>query len=210
MDLHETIVYFVRHAESESGRKEDEPVRQLTPKGFEDSKIVSEILHREQIEAVISSPYVRAIQTLQDFASSMNIDIQIEEGFRERTLSGPEYIFGDQLFKAIEKVFSEPDFVFPGGESNNEAQQRGIQAMRKILNGYKGKKVAVGIHGNIMTLILNYYEKSFDFHFWKETTKPDIYKLRFIGEKIIEISRIWGSEVFQYPETNVVKGEKNE
>lgn len=40
-----------------------------------------------------------------------------------------------------------------------------------LLHKYKGKKIAIGIHGNIMTNIMNYFDDRYDINFWKTTTK---------------------------------------
>lgn len=47
------------------------------------------------------------------------------------------------------------------------------------MNAYGGKRVAIGTHGDIMTLILQRYDEHFDYHFWLGTTLPDIYRAEF-------------------------------
>lgn len=53
------------------------------------------------------------------------------------------------------------------------------------------QKVAIGIHGNIMALIMGRYDKRFDLAFWKRTTKPDIYRLTFTGSTLTAVDRLW-------------------
>ena len=45
--------------------------RPLTIKGKEDSKLVTDYLRDKDIEIVLSSPYLRAIETVKDFADSI-------------------------------------------------------------------------------------------------------------------------------------------
>ena len=68
---------------------------------------------------------------------------------------------------------------------------RGIKAINDVLNKYKGKNIAIGTHGNIMVLIMNYYDKKYDYLFWKGLEMPDIYKLSFEDAKLISVNKIW-------------------
>lgn len=180
-----TTLYFVRHAHSTY--TPDELGRPLSEKGFADAKKVTQALKKESIDAVVSSPYKRAVQTVERTAKYINKEIILEEDFKERKLAGEPVA---DFQEGIEKAWSDPSFSWPEGESNNDAQQRGIEATNRILKEYKGESVAIGTHGNIMVLIMNYFDKQFDFNFWKELTMPDIYKLSFEGNKFVSVQRI--------------------
>jgi len=56
---------------------------------------------------------------------------------------------------------------------------------------YEGKNIVVGTHGNIMVLMMNYFDPNYDFHFWRNLDMPDIYKLTFKGDKLKEVHRLW-------------------
>jgi len=118
-------------------------------------------------------------------------NIRIEEDLRERRLSGTS-LSNEQFWEAKRKVFAEPDFSFPGGESSAEAQQRAIRVIQRLLQEYGGKRIVVGTHGDIMTLMMNHYDYTFDFHFWKNTTMPDIYRLGFDANLALkQVARLW-------------------
>jgi 2,3-bisphosphoglycerate-dependent phosphoglycerate mutase len=59
------------------------------------------------------------------------------------------------------------------------------------LTRYEGNNIVIGTHGNIMVLIMNYFDEKFGFEFWKELKMPDIYKLTFDKSKLKEVNRIW-------------------
>jgi 2,3-bisphosphoglycerate-dependent phosphoglycerate mutase len=42
-----------------------------------------------------------------------------------------------------------------------------------------------------MVLIMNHFDKSYDYRFWKELEMPDIYKLSFEGGVLIKVKHIW-------------------
>ena len=80
-----TNLYFVRHAHSTY--TPDELGRPLSDKGQVDAEEVTQFLKKENIDIVISSPYKRAIQTVEGIAEFSDKEIIIDHGFRERILS---------------------------------------------------------------------------------------------------------------------------
>ncbi|PGV68131.1 histidine phosphatase family protein [Bacillus cereus] len=180
-----TTVYFVRHAHSTYTKEERE--RPLSEKGHCDAENVTRLLKDKHIDAVISSPYKRAIQTVQGIANTCNLSIQLEEDLRERLLSKePVTDFND----AIQKVWEDWTFAYEGGESSNIAQRRAVICMQNILGKYKGKNIVIGTHGNIMVLLMNYFDPKYDFQFWKTLHMPDVYKLTFDNNRFISAERI--------------------
>ncbi|QCR31182.1 histidine phosphatase family protein [Lysinibacillus sp. SGAir0095] len=181
-----TNLYFVRHAHSIY--TPDELRRPLSEKGCIDAEKIRQALENENIDIVISSPYKRAIQTVEGIANVINMEVILEEDFKERTLSIEPV---EDFNLAITKVWENATFSWPGGESNIMAQKRGIRAMDKLLNTYAGKNVAIGTHGNIMVLIMNYFDKKYNLSFWENLDMPDIYKLTFDNKVLKDVKRIW-------------------
>jgi 2,3-bisphosphoglycerate-dependent phosphoglycerate mutase len=180
-----TTVYFVRHAHSVYTPEELE--RPLSVRGRRDAARVTDLLKNKNIHAVCSSPYKRAIETVEGTASFFNKEIDIYEDMKERQLSGEPV---EDFSQAILKVWTEPEFSLPGGESNREAQKRGIHSFLGILEKYEGKNVAIGTHGNIMVLIMNHFDQQYDIEFWKKLEMPDIYKLTFEGTSLLGAERV--------------------
>ena len=185
-----TNLYFVRHAHSTY--TPDELNRPLSERGMEDAKLNSNLLRMLQIDHVISSPYTRAIQTVEGVAESIVKEIELIDGFRERTLS--EHPVED-FDVAISKVWADFDYSLEGGESNNLAQKRGVEATLQILDKYEGQNVVIGTHGNIMVLIMHYFDPQYDVHFWEQLAMPDIYKLTFNRKSLVQVRRINAQEV---------------
>ena len=181
-----TNLYFVRHAHSIY--TPDELARPLSAKGLADSEIVCNILKNENIDIIISSPFKRAVQTIEGIAKVLGKEVIIEDDFKERNLSVKPV---EDFYLAITKVWEEPTFSWEGGESNIIAQKRGIKAILKVLETYQDKNIVVGTHGNIMVLIMNYFDRKYGFSFWKDLDMPDIYKLTFDKKNLKEVNRIW-------------------
>lgn len=183
-----TEIYLVRHADSDYSSG-DEETRALSDRGRIDAVTVTEVLFEERVQVICSSPYVRAIQTVEGIANMLGVTIDLDERFRERKFARSDYIITDP-FEVMERGFIEPDFALPGGESIRDVELRGISAMKEILQKHSGKRVGIGIHGGIMTIIMHHYDSRFDFNFLRHLPKPDIYKLRFKNENLIGTQKI--------------------
>lgn len=185
-----TNLYFVRHAHSTYSP--DERNRPLSERGMLDAKLITNLSKTLKINHVISSPYKRAIQTVEGIAELIGEEIELIDGFRERLLS--EHPVAD-FNEAISRVWTDFNFSMEGGESNYVAQKRGVEATLQVLEKYESQNIVVGTHGNIMVLIMNYFNPQYDVHFWEELAMPDIYKLTFNKKSLVAVSRINPQEV---------------
>ncbi|MDN7246887.1 histidine phosphatase family protein [Planococcus shenhongbingii] len=181
----QTHLYFVRHAHSDY--TPDELGRPLSEKGAEDAKKVAEALKGEKISRVISSPYKRAIQTVEGISREINLEIELLDGFRERLLSSEP---AAEFQSAILKAWEDEQFAFEGGESNQAARARGVKEVLEILQHYEGERIAIGTHGNIMVLIMSYFDSRYGFQFWQQLGMPAVYCLSFEDMKLSEVRQI--------------------
>ena len=78
-----TKVYYVRHAEPNYNNHND-ALRELTPKGLNDRKLVTKFLADKEINVAVSSPFQRAVDTIKEFTDLEGIKIEVIDGFRER------------------------------------------------------------------------------------------------------------------------------
>ncbi|MGZ9583655.1 histidine phosphatase family protein [Paenibacillus marinisediminis] len=182
-----TIVYVVRHAESlfVEGK---ERTRGLTDRGLADALTIKSILMKENIDLFVSSPYERAVLTIQNLADACGASIEMFEDLRERTMG---QFMDIHFLEAKRKLYTDRSFAFDGGESSSDAQQRAVMVMDHLLDEHRGKSIVIGTHGDIMTLMMNYYNQAYDFEFWKSMTMPDIYKLEFEGHVLNQVTRLW-------------------
>lgn len=185
-DVNLTSLYFVRHAHS--FYTPDELGRPLSDRGFADATIVNEILKAEKIDIVLSSPYKRAIQTIEGVAAQLGKEVIIIEEFKERLLTTSPVTDFDL---AVAKVWEDFSFFWDGGESNKDAQKRGVDATYTVLDKYADKNIVIGTHGNIMALIMNHFDFQYDFTFWKNLDMPNVYKLTFDGRGLRGVNRLW-------------------
>jgi len=184
-----TIIYMVRHGESPYNEG-NERTRGLTPKGKIDIEKVTKLLVGEGIDMIISSPYTRAILSVEGLAEHLNLDIKVFEDLRERHFAA-EIIENAELMSSIGESFNDPDYTLPGGESNADCQKRAIAVLKPILKEQKGKKIAIGTHGLVMTLMMNHFDPAYGLEFLNQLKKPDIYKMLFEDLELKEVTRLW-------------------
>ena len=122
----------------------------------------------------------------------LNLEIYQYEELAERAIASLRYEISEQdLLQGIERSFTDLDYCMSEGETTRQAQTRAIPVIHELLKENQGKKIVVGTHGNIMTIILNYFNSSFGYNFWLQTSKPDIYRLEFVETKLTHVERLW-------------------
>lgn len=181
---------MVRHGESP--KKGNDRTRGLTEKGRLDAQRITDILKDEGINTVISSPYTRSILTVEPLAKQIGQEVIVFEDLKERIFSvEDERISDNELFPLLKKSFFEPNFALLGGESNTDCQNRAIKVLKELLNTYQGRKVVVGTHGAVMALMIGYYDINYDLNFLLHTSKPDIYRMEFNEQELVDVKRLW-------------------
>ena len=184
-----TTVYFVRHAEP-NYNNHDDTLRELSPKGMEDRKLVTEFLGDKHIDIILSSPYKRAIDTVRDFEDSYGLPIDIINDFRERKVDS---VCIEDFTSFAKKQWSDFTYKLSDGECLQEVQTRNISALEQVINQYAGKNIVVGSHGTALSTIINYYDNSFGYSDFDKikNVMPWIVEFVFDGKaKCIGIEKI--------------------
>lgn len=185
-----TYIYMVRHGDSlRTGV--DEWTRGLSPTGEEDARRVTESLRNEGINALYSSPYLRAIHTIADLAETLGQEVRLHEDLREKVwMEGNRQLPDEDLLDSLQKMYADPDYALPGGESNRECQRRAIHVLKEILHQHEGEKVVIGTHGLVMALMMGYFAPEYDLDFLLQTSKPDIYVMAFTQGQLTGVERL--------------------
>ncbi len=179
-----TTVYFVRHAEPNFDNHDDRS-RELSPKGMADRALVTEFLRDKGIDAVFSSPYKRAYDTVFDFAEKMRLVIETVEDFRERKVG----YWVEDFAGFSERQWKDFGYRLSKGESLRQVQDRNIAALEKILIAHRDKSVVIGTHGTALSTVINYYDGDFGYEDFERIKglMPWIVRFRFDGKDCIAI-----------------------
>jgi 2,3-bisphosphoglycerate-dependent phosphoglycerate mutase len=175
-------IYIVRHAKADG-----QPFHaSLTLDGEEQAQNLVSFLEKYPIEAIYSSPYKRALQTIQPFSERKELPIHEDDRLGERILSGKD--LPDWKDK-LRESFEDFSLAFPGGESNEEAMERAASVIEDIVNSEEDHIVVVS-HGNLTTLLLRCFDEKFGLDELLALTNPDVYLVRTDGGRF---ERIWES-----------------
>ncbi|HEX8616907.1 MAG TPA: histidine phosphatase family protein [Thermoanaerobaculia bacterium] len=176
-------LYVVRHCKAE-GQEADAP---LTAEGVAQSASLADFLANEKIERILSSPYVRATQSIAPLAQRLGLAIELDSRLVERVLSSAPSADWQERLRAS---FDDADLSFEGGESSREAMQR-IVAVTSELQRHAARRTVLVTHGNLMALLLKYFDDSIGFSEWRALSNPDVYRVDFIEP--VSIRRLWSS-----------------
>lgn len=175
-----TIVYFVRHAQTDYSTSDDRE-RLLTETGMRDRHKVEEYFMQngllDKITRIYSSPYRRAIDTIQPLADCIGKPIVLVENFRERMVDATD----EDYFQVNKRLWKDFNEKVQGGESLGEVTNRNIQALNHILAVHKDAIVVIGSHGTSLSTILHHYQPEFGYKDFKRVIeiKPWIVRLEF-------------------------------
>ena len=180
-----STLYLVRHAHADWTPDEDRP---LSVRGRDDAVHVADTLSQYPISAIYSSPFLRARETIAPLAGRLGLPVHIEPELQERRLG---ICTTEDFFGAVEATWRDSSFAHPEGESNAAAQQRGLTVMWRLQQYDATEHMVLSTHGNLLALILQWFNPSVDFAFWKSLTMPDIYTLSFdeVGKAVL--GRLW-------------------
>lgn len=154
-----TNVYFIRHARSDFSARED-AFRPLSQEGLRDRACVAAFLRDKRIDAVLSSPYRRAVETVEAFAGEAGLPVVTVDDFRERCAGSVR----ETDFTGFARA-QWADFTYknPGGESLAEVQRRNMAALRSVLRKYGNRNVVIGTHGTALSTILHFYAPAYGY-----------------------------------------------
>ncbi|KKI91386.1 phosphoglycerate mutase [Bacillus sp. SA1-12] len=181
-------IYIVRHCEAQ-GQPPESP---LTEKGYTQAKYLSDFLSNTNIDRIISSPFLRAIQSVEPISKETNIKIEIDERLSERILSTQDLPDWPEKLKA---TFDDFELKFEGGESSKEAMNRIVNVVEEAFKSEFENTIIV-THGNLMSLLLKNYDSSFDFDCWKSLSNPDVFVLSYINNEV-DMERLWREELIK-------------
>jgi 2,3-bisphosphoglycerate-dependent phosphoglycerate mutase len=167
-----TDVVLVRHALSVVRTVDgpDEVRRPLADAGLRQADELVARLSALRPSAVWSSPYRRAMQTVQPTAQALGLDVKTMWDLREWDDGLP---YTDDWEPHYEQSWADPTLVRPAGESLDQLTARAIGALRKLARESADRLVLVGSHGTFIARALG-----MDRETWQRMPMPAVYELR--------------------------------
>jgi 2,3-bisphosphoglycerate-dependent phosphoglycerate mutase len=178
-----TTLYLIRHCKAE-GQEPDAP---LTEEGVRQSLRLAEALEAQGIERIVSSPYLRAVRSVEPLAKRLGLDVGVDDRLRERVLSGSDL---PDWMERLRHSFEDMDLALEGGESSRAASERALTLVSELASR-EGRTVAAATHGNLLALILKAFDDRIGFEAWKALSNPDVFKLVFRAGAFERMERVW-------------------
>ncbi|HEY7269547.1 MAG TPA: histidine phosphatase family protein [Dehalococcoidia bacterium] len=159
-DDHATQLLLIRHAQFDGTEGHDSSA--LSEIGRAQAEALAGFLARDRLDAVYSSPYLRALQTAGPIADRHGLDVRVLKSLREIDLRGPagasfaEVVGADEA-ERIMSLFQEKKVwdVFGGvRETSAELRERAVEAIDGIAQAHPGGRVAVISHSPIIQAYL--------------------------------------------------------
>jgi probable phosphoglycerate mutase len=158
-----TLLLLIRHGLAEAAGDRlygTTPGIHLSAKGKEQVAGLAERLSPVRLAAVYSSPFERCLETAEAITEGRGLDIHALSDLGEVDYGE----WTGRTFKALQRtvlwrqVHRLPSSVrFPGGESLEEVQLRGVRALEAIAATHRRRVVAAVSHGDVIRLVLAHY-----------------------------------------------------
>lgn len=171
------MIVLVRHAQpvAPSDPRYEQNDRPLAVAGRGEAERLADRLAAEAVTAIYSSPYPRAVQTVEPLARRLGFEISLVDDLRERLLSpGALPDWREQL----QRSWTDFEYALEDGESSAEAQRRVTAVLALLRRRHPGGRIVVASHGNLMALALHAVApEQVDFEFWAAMPTPAVYVL---------------------------------
>ncbi|CAM4082240.1 histidine phosphatase family protein [Deinococcus frigens] len=159
---------LVRHAKA-TGQAPNTP---LTAEGEMQAQKLAQQLAQHSITRIVSSPWVRAVDTARPLAEALGLKIETDARLTERVLSGRDLPHWQTALKAS---FALPALRLPGGEFGAAAKARALAALKDAEDPHGLS--AVFTHGNLLALLLG-----LDYRGWAGLRNPDVWRWNAVGQ----------------------------
>lgn len=162
-------IYFVRHSiRDTTNHSEQAPLSNL---GQQLALSLATSFDSIIVEAIFSSPYRRAQETILPIAQSKNLSLQLVDALHERQI-GTWLADFDSFTK---KQWEDKDYKLDSGESLNEVKSRILLAFQQIMSQDFGTVIISG-HGTSLAILFHYLtHEKFGYDDFRKMNMPDVY-----------------------------------
>lgn len=176
-------IYLVRHCQA-TGQEAAAP---LTETGIQQAEQLVSFFEGMAIDRIVSSPFHRAIATIQPVATKRSIQIELDQRLEERVLSSQHM---DDWLDRLRDTFQDLSLCYEGGESSLTAMQRASEVVDELLTS-EDQHIVIVSHGGLLSLLLKSVDDRFGFSDWQQMSNPDVFLLTCTDTER-HIKRIWG------------------
>ncbi|MGC4105415.1 MAG: histidine phosphatase family protein [Thermomicrobiales bacterium] len=160
-------LYLVRHGQTEGNLRNlfigatDIPLDDM---GIRQASLLAERFRDIHLDAVVSSPLIRAVRTADVVAEVCGLAVEVHPGLAEVDFGDAEGLTIDEVrerFSELYRLHAEPQsggVHWPGGESRRAFCQRVVASVGEICESHRGRDVAVVCHGGVIGAFLSHVD----------------------------------------------------
>ena len=203
-----TTIYLMRHSialkninndyNNESLQLQNEKMP-LSIEGEELASNVSKESELQNIDAVISSNYVRAMATAKYISNANKLNLIVNSSFGERKFGVNSW---DELPSGFElRQNDDENYKIGDGESQKEVRERVYKALMKVIDEYKDKRIVIVSHGSAILWLLKHWcnvnlkNKCITFNdkliIYDNIFNCTTFKLEFDDNKLVNIDKVF-------------------
>ncbi|KAF1292801.1 histidine phosphatase family protein [Candidatus Enterococcus leclercqii] len=178
-------VYFVRHSIRDFTNRE-ERLAPLTSEGLMLARRLQPFFADKKISNIYSSPYLRAVQTIEPTAEWLGKTVIIEDDLRERAVGK----WCDNFSEFSTNQWNDFNFKLANGESLNEVQQRILPIYNEIIKKNEANIIISG-HGTALSALFNeLLDGKFGLAEFNKMKMPDIYCAEYKFDSLTKFEHI--------------------
>lgn len=170
-----TTLIFIRHGECEGNRvglfrgRIDFP---LNKNGLRQAELLRDEIRSFKINAIYTSPLIRALKTAEIVGEAHGLTPIVEEGFNNISLGFWEGRVKTEIEKEYPKEWKTwitvpEDLNLPGAERVDDVKERAFSALLRILEKHEGETIVIVTHRAVLKPL---FAAMFDVkkpYFWK-------------------------------------------
>ena len=157
-----TYIYLIRHCEAMGNHKrlfQGSTDCEISEIGAVQLQYLKERFKNIKLDAVFSSPLLRAQKTALAVSSDKGLDITVRENLREihgGVVEGRPFKDAFNSIPGLADAWNNhpQDFAPEGGETMRHAYERNYDEILEIANQSRGKTVAAATHGGVLRCLM--------------------------------------------------------
>jgi alpha-ribazole phosphatase len=196
-------VILIRHGETDPNKEcrylgHSNP--KLNQKGIIQAQKVFDLLREEDIDFILSSDLLRAVETSNIIAGVSNIPVITTPALREMNFGDWDSLTFDEIQTRypvqINQWLEHPDkFRIPGGETAQEVQERVLEAWSSAaLQAVGSKTMVIVTHGGPLRLLMCHLTGTNSSRQWDFNLGPgELRVLKKMGEVYVQSGNTYGN-----------------
>ena len=161
----------------------------LSEEGCVRSRILGEELDRYDLDLVISSIELKAMETAEIAAGVLNVRFEVVEGLQEHERSNVGFLEKERFEQSVSHFFARPAELVFGEETADSAHDRFSKGVYKLSDRFPRLNMAIVTHGTVISLFVSRISELEPFALWKQLGLPSWVVLSRPDLSVVEICR---------------------